>query len=106
MKEGELVKIMFTPFWFLQLWIQQYFPDFLAIATLTRIIQSAVYGDYYTWFPFLSFSTYEVANTLIQMRVRTFTQLCPYQDQGCGLTWIQQRLFLATNLELSEVTLQ
>ena len=57
-------------------------------------------------FPFLSFSVYKVANLFIKMRVRTFLQLCPYQDHGCDPTWIRQQLFLATDLELSEVTLQ
>ena len=78
MKEEEYVKMVFGPFWFLQLWVQQYFPEFLIEATLTRTIQLALYGDYYMRFPFLSLSTYEIANTLIKMRVQIFTQLCPY----------------------------
>lgn len=40
------------------------------------------------------------------MRFRTFHQLCPYQNQGCGPAWLRQCLLSATDLELFEVTLQ
>ena len=47
MKKGESIKPMFGPLWFLQLWIQHYFPEFFSEATMTHIIQLAKYGDYY-----------------------------------------------------------
>ena len=46
-KEGESMKMVFDPFWFLQLWVQQYFSEFLAKVALTCTIQPTMYGDYY-----------------------------------------------------------
>ena len=106
MKKGKSIKSVFGPFCFLQLWMQQYFLEFFAEATLNCIIQMAVYGDCYTRFSFLSLLAYEVANILVKMRVRTFMQLCLYQDQDCGSAWIRKRLLSASDSELSQVTLQ
>ena len=67
MKKGKSIKSMFRLFWFLQLWIQQYFLEFSTKFKLTRSVQSIVYNNYYTWFPFLSLSVYEVVNIVIKM---------------------------------------
>ena len=69
MKSEESIKSVSGPFWFPQLWIQQYFPEFFAEATLTCTIQPVVYSDCYIRFPFLSLSAYGVANILVKMKV-------------------------------------